>query len=147
MMAIRLVGRSRPSKFGARACWVDPRSCVIFDPGPCVPGLPKRAAAWVASAKASGWVRCDSRAEGRRYVDLLLRQRAGEIQNLDRQVRWPLRVGVETIGHYVADFVYVVAATGEVVIEDVKGVRTPMFAWKMRHFRAEYGFSVVEVTR
>jgi hypothetical protein len=27
---------------------------------------------------------------------------------------------------------------GEQIVEDVKGVKTPLFKWKARHFRAQY---------
>ena len=103
--------------------------------------------------------------EVKRWMILLVLERAGEIHHLKRQVWVPLHApGGGTVGHYVADFVY---ATQEVeitdahfrqskrgvyhllsipphtVIEDAKGVKTEMFKWKARHFKAEYGQDIV----
>lgn len=62
----------------------------------------------------------DSEKEGRRYRDLKLMERAGEIRFLRLQERFPLVVGDTTVAHYVADFVYVRNADDVQVIEDVK---------------------------
>ena len=84
-----------------------------------------------------------SKAEARRYVELKLLERAGAITGLVRQVRFPLAVGKEVIGHYVADFVY--QHEGQEVVEDVKGKRTDLYKWKRRHFAAQYGTEISEV--
>jgi hypothetical protein len=86
-----------------------------------------------------------SKAEARRYVVLRTLERGGVITHLRRQVRFPLHVQGQQIGHYVADFVYR-AGGGEEVVEDVKGVETQLFRWKARHFLAEYGREIL-VTR
>ena len=39
-------------------------------------------------------------------------------------------------------------STGEEVVEDVKGgeaTKTPLYRWKKKHLKAEYGISIVEV--
>lgn len=89
-------------------------------------------------------VRFSSKAEARRYQDLLLLQRAGEISNLELQPKYRLHVNGWKIGEYRGDFRYRTKA-GEVVTEDVKGVKTPMYRWKKKHVMAEYGVDVVEV--
>ena len=87
-----------------------------------------------------------SKREARRYAELAALARAGAILNLELQPRWDLHaVGGARIGAYVADFRYIVAATGECVVEDSKGFRTPMYRWKAKHMRAEYGITVREV--
>lgn len=83
----------------------------------------------------------DSQLEARRYSQLKLLQRAGEISDLQLQVRFPLFAGDQPIlirskGYpngrqlsYVADFVY--QEGGQQVIEDAKGRRTPEFKIKV----------------
>lgn len=62
----------------------------------------------------------DSAKEARRYQDLKLMERAGEIRFLRTQVRFPLVCNEVTVAHYLADFVYVRAADDVQVVEDVK---------------------------
>lgn len=80
-------------------------------------------------------IRFDSKIEARRWGDLQLLQRAGEISGLRRQVRFPLLVGEVVIGHYVADFVYT-NWIGVDVIEDVKGHQTEIFKRSAKHMAA-----------
>lgn len=87
----------------------------------------------------------DSKAEARRYRALRLMEQAGEIRALELQPVFPLHVGDTTIGKYVADFTYE-DADGTVIVEDTKGVKTPMYRWKKRHMKAEYGIDVKETT-
>lgn len=78
----------------------------------------------------------DSRAEALRYQALLLLQKAGAISGLTLQVPFVLAPSVRFEGasrakpalRYVADFVY--CEKGVVIVEDVKGVQTPLFRIK-----------------
>lgn len=88
----------------------------------------------------------DSKWELERYEQLKLMQAAGEIRELRAQVSYPLMVGDALIGAYVADAVYV-NADGRKVVEDAKGCKTPLYRWKARHFKAQYGFGITEVKR
>lgn len=81
-------------------------------------------------------IKHDSKAEANRWEALKLMERAGEIRNLQRHVIFPLLVGGVQIGKYEADTVYE-TKDGVRVIEDVKGVRTPMFNWKAKHMAAQ----------
>lgn len=74
-------------------------------------------------------------------------EKAGDIRDLRAHVSFPLMVGDTLIGAYEADAVYIEVATGRKVVEDSKGVRTPLFRWKARHFKAQYGFAITEVRR
>ena len=86
----------------------------------------------------------DSIKEGKRYIHLLEKERNGEISSLQTQVKYVLipsqyesyeRYGkkgqklkdgrrmVERECAYIADFVYIDNASGETVVEDVKGYR------------------------
>lgn len=91
--------------------------------------------------------RFDSKKEAERYGHLRMMEQAGVIRSLSLQVRYPLHAeGGKKIGVYVADFVYQEKiVNGWVnVVEDVKGVRTPMYKWKSRHMVAEYGIIIKE---
>ncbi len=86
-----------------------------------------------------------SKREADRYAQLRLLERAGALTDLRLQFRFPLAVKDQVIGHYVADFTYTDAETGGCIVEDAKGARTPLYAWKKNHFRAQYGIEVQEV--
>jgi len=86
----------------------------------------------------------DSRREWLRWTTLRDWQACGVIRDLQRQVAYLLHVNGQCIGRYVADFVY--AGPENVhTIEDAKGYRTPLYAWKKKHFEAEYGIPITEV--
>ena len=94
-------------------------------------------------------IRFDSRKEARRYQDLKLLVRAGEISDLELQPRFILSSvshagGSERIATYVADFQYLDTTNGEVVVEDVKGMLTPMYRMKKRWVQAQYGITIRE---
>jgi hypothetical protein len=89
----------------------------------------------------------DSKLEATRFQLLQLQEKAGEIRDLRAHVSFPLMVGDALIGAYEADAVYTEVATGRKVVEDSKGVRTPLFRWKARHFKAQYGFAITEVRK
>lgn len=72
----------------------------------------------------------DSIKEYHRWIELCLMERAGEISDLQRQVKYVLipsqKEGKKTIERecsYRADFVYTDNETGETVVEDVKGYK------------------------
>ena len=88
----------------------------------------------------------DSKWEAERFEQLKLMEAAGEIRELRPQVAFPLMVGDALVGAYVADAVYVTAG-GRKVVEDAKGCKTPLYRWKARHFRAQYGFAITEVRK
>lgn len=87
----------------------------------------------------------DSKAEASRFASLKLRERIGEITDLELQVRFPLVVNGQKVTTYVADFRYREADTGAVIVEDVKGVRTPVYRLKKKLMRAVHGIEVVEI--
>lgn len=98
----------------------------------------------------------DSKREARRYMNLWLMQRAGEITNLRTQVKYPLlpkqerKDGTkERAIDYVADFVY--EKDGETVAEDSKGFRNTssatykVFVMKRKMMLYFHGITVKEV--
>lgn len=82
----------------------------------------------------------DSKKEARRWCELLLLQKAGEIHELQRQVPFKLIVNGELITTYVADFVYV--ERKQIVTEDSKGYLTPEFKIKRRLMKAVHGIEI-----
>ena len=92
----------------------------------------------------------DSQKEARRYRELALLQRAGQISDLKRQVRYELiptqRIGgkvVEKSCAYIADFVY--TENGETVVEDTKGFRTKDYIIKRKLMLYVHGIRIKEV--
>lgn len=98
----------------------------------------------------------DSKREARRYMDLWLMQRSGEITNLRTQVKYELipkqvhKDGTKEKGiEYVADFVY--EQGGETVVEDSKGFRDTssaayrLFVMKRKMMLYFHGVTVREV--
>lgn len=90
-----------------------------------------------------------SKREARRYQELRLLERAGEIADLQLQPKFPLEVNGQKIGSYIADFSYHPTFRGatmaQLVVEDAKGVRTPVYNIKKKLVRALHGVDVVEV--
>lgn len=116
--------------------------------------------------KASDGTVFDSYKEAKRWEQLLLMQKAGEITNLQRQVKYELipaqyetyeRYGkqgqrlkdgirlVERKVEYIADFVYTITETGETIVEDVKGMRTKDYIIKRKLMYAVHTIKVKEV--
>lgn len=87
----------------------------------------------------------DSKREAARYQELRLLEQAGEIENLRLQVPYEL-IAKSKYGRsikYVADFVY--SRNGLTVVEDAKGVRTPVYRLKRRMMAEKYGIKIEEV--
>jgi len=89
-------------------------------------------------------IRFASKAEGSRFVCLKRLQEAGVIRGLELQPRFPFEMGGELMFTYAADFVYE-NVNGEVIIEDVKGVRTAVYKLKKRIVQKHYGIKITEI--
>ena len=103
----------------------------------------------------------DSKKEYRRYCELKLLERAGEIKHLQRQVKFllipsqyeevidakgkPKQKCIERECVYVADFQYQDARTGELVVEDTKGMRTKDYIIKRKLMLSVYQIKIKEV--
>ena len=91
----------------------------------------------------------DSKREAAEYLRLHARAQIGEIQNLRRQVSYPLMCpvsGTQTnvvVAHYIADFVY--EEHGETRIVDAKGMRTQIYALKKKWLELQTGAQIVEI--
>lgn len=87
-----------------------------------------------------------SKMEANRYQELKLMQAAGEIYGLALQPKFPLVVNGLKVGTYVADFEYFTDGARR-VIEDVKGVKTPIYKLKKKLVKALHGVDIQEVTK
>ena len=103
----------------------------------------------------------DSKKEARRYYELKLLERAGEIKNLQRQTKFllipsqfeevidakgkPKQKCIERACVYVADFQYQDANTGELIVEDTKGVRTKEYIIKRKLMLSVYNIKIKEI--
>lgn len=103
-------------------------------------------------------VKCDSTGEGNRYAFLKMLEKAGEIKDLQYHKKFELipqitedvvvhlktkdkivKKVVQRARYYEADYTYTKVSTGEEVVEDFKGVVTPLFEFKAALFRYKYG--------
>lgn len=108
-------------------------------------------------------IQFDSQKEALRYKELTFLQTDGIITDLRRQVKYvlipaqrePATVGarggvkqgklLEKECSYIADFVYRVVETGEIVIEDTKGFRTKDYVIKRKLMLFVYGIRIKEI--
>jgi hypothetical protein len=90
-------------------------------------------------------IRFASKAEARRYQELKLLERAGEIHNLETHPKYTLSVNNQVICTYTADFRY--EESGEVIVEDVKSrpTMTPVYRLKKKLMKAIYNIDIKEV--
>jgi hypothetical protein len=111
-------------------------------------------------------IRFDSKAEARRYSELRMLEKCGAVRNIIRQPSFTLcadqdpdhakpigELGTNIVGIYRGDFQYEMRpgsdrhhggpnAGWRTVVEDVKGIDTPMSKWKRKHVKAQYGIDV-----
>ena len=92
-------------------------------------------------------IKFDSTKEGERYLELKLLLKAGKIRDVQMQVEVELipKQGGERACKYKADFVYHMADTGKMVVEDVKGKRTREYIIKRKLMLWRHGIKIVEV--
>ena len=120
--------------------------------------------------KTSDGLIFDSHKEARRWEQLLIMQKAGEITHLERQVTYDLipaqyesyerfsKKGerlqdgqrlIERKTSYIADFRYTIANTGETVVEDAKGYKRgpayDLFTIKRKLMLLIHGIRIKEV--
>ncbi|WP_227430432.1 DUF1064 domain-containing protein [Psychrobacter sp. I-STPA6b] len=94
-------------------------------------------------------VKFDSKKEAKRYQDLKLLERSGGIKNLELQPEFVIADAVVLDGRkrparkYKADFSYM--RDGKLVVEDVKGIKTPMYRLKRHLVKLIHGIEVTEI--
>ena len=92
----------------------------------------------------------DSMKEYKRFCELSLLEKAGEITDLQRQVKFMLIPSqkidgkvVERPVNYIADFVY--WENGQMVVEDTKGFKTKDYILKRKMMLHVHGIRIREV--
>lgn len=86
----------------------------------------------------------DSVLEAKRYKQLALLEKAGEIKNLQLQVKFELQEAFsKNKKHfraitYIADFMYFDNRSRQIVVEDTKGMKTDVFKIKQKLFEYRY---------
>jgi hypothetical protein len=92
-----------------------------------------------------------SKREASRYHMLVLLQKQGLISGLQMQVKFELAPGCHLNGRrkppvrYFADFVYTDCVKGSRIVEDAKGVSTPLYRLKKHLMKTVHGIEVTEV--
>ena len=90
-------------------------------------------------------IKFDSKKEAARYEVLKGLELVGKIDRLELQPRFVLMDGFRYEGkairkiEYVADFLYRDLSTCELIVEDVKGVKTDVYKLKKKLFLKHYG--------
>tara|TARA_R110000782_G_scaffold240221_1_gene326673 strand:- start:23 stop:331 length:309 start_codon:yes stop_codon:yes gene_type:complete len=84
----------------------------------------------------------DSKKEAKRYAELLILERAYEITNLELQPRYDMILNGVKICSYSADFRYQDGL--KLVVEDVKGYKTPVYNLKKKMMRAFHAIEIFE---
>jgi hypothetical protein len=88
----------------------------------------------------------DSKAEAKRYGELKLLQAAGEIKGLELQPRYDITINDKFCAFYKADFRYI--RDSAMVVEDVKGMKTPVYNLKKKLVEALYPHvEIMEITK
>ena len=88
----------------------------------------------------------DSKREANYYAELKLRERAGEIVDLELQPKFECRVNGNLICNYIADFRFVYTGSGFQETVDVKGMKTPVYRLKKKLVEALFNITITEVT-
>ncbi|CAB4142063.1 Protein of unknown function DUF1064 [uncultured Caudovirales phage] len=90
----------------------------------------------------------DSAKEAARYQMLKLRARAGEIHDLNTQVKMPFIYEGKELFKYIADFTYFDVIKKKLIIEDVKSEFTkklPVYRLKKKLIEAQYKIKIEEI--
>ena len=84
-------------------------------------------------------IKFHSKAEAKRYGELMLLMRSGDIRDLKLQPVYELRVAGVLICKYIADFEYLdLNYPHTETVEDKKGAKTAVYQIKKKLFRALY---------
>lgn len=90
-------------------------------------------------------MRFDSKGECKVWFALKLRERAGEISNLQRQVLYRLEINGVLVCKYIADYEYI--ENGALVTADYKGMVTAEFRLKAKLFKAIHGRDILIIKK
>ena len=105
----------------------------------------KRPHKYGAQAVVIDGIRFASKKEGKRYAELKLLAKSNHIQTLQVQPKFPVWIGGKEIFIYIADFSYYDVKKDQIIYEDVKGVRTPVYRLKKKIVEAVYSIEITEI--
>lgn len=83
--------------------------------------------------------------ESVRCNDLTHQEAVGVISHLEQQPTYQVAINDRPVCKYVADFRYRMADSGLVIVEDVKGMQTPVFNLKRKLVEAAYPGTVITI--
>lgn len=86
----------------------------------------------------------DSKKEATRFGQLKTMERAGIINDLKLQIPMPYELNGKKIFKYVCDFVYFHRDKNELIFEDVKGMKTPVYKLKKKLIENSYNIKITE---
>jgi hypothetical protein len=98
-----------------------------------------------AKAVVIDGIRFASRKEGRRYAELKLLAKAGEISNLQLQPEYVFEAHGVVVFRYFGDFQYYDNRLKRRVVEDVKGIKTPVYRLKKKIIEATHDIEIMEI--
>lgn len=107
------------------------------------PAKPRRSKYGNVRTKANG-ISYASKKEAFRSLELRQWLKEGRITDLREQVTFVLTVNDHQISRYIADFTYREIPTGELIVEDVKGVITDVYRLKRDLMLAIYDIKIRE---
>jgi len=86
-----------------------------------------------------------SKSEARRCADLTALEAVGHITHLEQQPEYRVVIDGKLVCRYLADFRYRMADSGLLIVEDVKGVTTPVFNLKRKLVEATHPGVVISI--
>lgn len=86
----------------------------------------------------------DSKKEADRYHLLTRREHFSEIMDLHLQVPFVFALEGKKMFTYKADFVYFDKIANELIVEDVKGFRTPLYKLKKKLIEQQHKIKITE---
>ncbi len=92
-------------------------------------------------ASTDNIIHFDSKLERTHWCKLQWMQTRGEISEIKLQVPFPIKINNTKIGTYRCDFQYL-DKDGSEITEDVKGMMTPLAAFKIKCVQAIYGITI-----
>jgi hypothetical protein len=109
---------------------------------------PKKKSKYHAQKTDADGITFDSKKESQRYQELKLLLNAGKIGFLAMQVEFAFHIKDQKVSSYFADFVYLDADTGNLVVEDVKSEATrtlPVYRLKKKMMFIEHKIKIQEI--
>ena len=112
---------------------------------PIIPKKTRRPNKYFAKKTLAFGEKFDSKWEAERWGQLKAMERAGVVDQLERQVKYELTINDIKICNYIADFTYMLIeenGLSRYVVEDAKGVLTPEFKLKKKMMKAIHGIDI-----